>query len=317
MKNNQPTPEHTIIAEMKFGSHLYGLNTEKSDVDWKVIFLPSMRELVFGATHNYVYRTAEDNTKNTSDDVDIDKISLQKFVMDALSGQTYTIDMLHCNQPTKTSVLWDTLVANRKKLYTKKVTAYLVYLRQQAAKYGIKGSRLSDIKRAIESLQSHPQDKTIGEVADTLYVGQYAKIVSITNEHTGVTESYYDVNDKKYQFTNKISYAVERLTMMFDNYGQRAKQAMVNDNVDWKAVSHAFRAGYQLKHILDEGDFEYPLPETSFILDVKQGKIPFDEVSPMLSKLVDEITEKAKNSDLPDEPDEEFFYNLVYNVYSV
>ena len=63
MSPDKSTPEHTIITEMKFGSHLYGLNTEKSDVDWKVIFLPSMRELVFGATHNYVFRTAEDNTK--------------------------------------------------------------------------------------------------------------------------------------------------------------------------------------------------------------------------------------------------------------
>ena len=89
------------------------------------------------------------------------------------------------NNQQKTSVAWDTLVANRKKLYTKKVTAYLVYLRQQAAKYGIKGSRLSDIKSAIESLQAHPQDKTIGDLSDTLYIGVCK--ICITNEH-GVTE---------------------------------------------------------------------------------------------------------------------------------
>lgn len=36
------------ILEMKFGSHLYGTNTENSDMDFKGIYLPTAREIVLG-----------------------------------------------------------------------------------------------------------------------------------------------------------------------------------------------------------------------------------------------------------------------------
>jgi len=36
-----------LICEMVFGSHLYGTATEKSDRDFKGIFLPTAEEILF------------------------------------------------------------------------------------------------------------------------------------------------------------------------------------------------------------------------------------------------------------------------------
>lgn len=306
-----------IVAEMKFGSHLYGLNTPQSDTDWKVVFMPSFRDLVFGTKHNIVSSTGG-QAKNTKDDTDTEWISIQKFISDALSGQTYAIDMLHCTEPTISSDLWDSIVANRKKFYTKNMKSYLGYCTHQAAKYGIKGSRLHSLKQAIDYLADiDGATIRLKDVEEFLYVDDHCRIVEHTNTKTNIIEKYYSVLGKMYQFTNSADYVYNCLQLTYDNYGQRAKDAMNNDNVDWKAISHAFRAGYQLKHILVDGDFEYPLPESDFILKVKKGELTFDEVSPLLSALVDEVTELSNKSDLPLEPDSEFFHDLIYKAYGV
>lgn len=305
-----------IIVEMKFGSHLYGLNTPTSDTDYKVVFMPSFRDLVFGTKHNIVKSTGG-NTKNTKDDTDIEYISVQKFISDALSGQTYAIDMLHCTDPSISSSLWEEIVANRKKFYTKNMKSYLGYCTHQAAKYGIKGSRLHSLKQAIDHLADIGATIRLKDVEEFLYSDEHCKVIEHTNPKTKVTEKYYSVLGKMYQFTNSVDYVYNCLQLTYDNYGQRAKDAMNNNNVDWKAISHAFRAGYQLKHILEDGDFEYPLPETEFILKVKKGELTFEEVSPMLSDLVDEVSSLSDKSELPLEPDAEFFYDLVYKAYEV
>ena len=35
-----------LIVKMKFGSHLYGTDTEDSDVDYKGVFLPAKKEIL-------------------------------------------------------------------------------------------------------------------------------------------------------------------------------------------------------------------------------------------------------------------------------
>lgn len=303
-----------LIVEMEFGSHLYGLSTPSSDTDYKGIYIPTVKDLVFGAKSSIVSSTGGSG-KNSSSDVDYEYVSIQKFIKDALSGQTYTIDMLHCSEPMQASSEWYYIVNNRTKFYTKNMKSYIGYVKQQAAKYGIKGSRLSDIACAIMVLDGLKDDATLGDVSDELFLGAYAKFTTIHNKKTDITETYYEVNGKKYQMTNQVSYVLPRLRTMYDSYGERAKLAEKNEGVDWKAISHALRAGYQLKAIYEDGDFKYPLKESEFLLKVKQGLVDFNEVAPVLEQLVGDVERLADESKLPVAPDEEFWYDFVYKLY--
>lgn len=269
-----------------------------------------------GAEESIVQSTGGDG-KNTKDDVDTEIVSLQKFVKDALSGQTYTIDMLHCDSPIVTSDKWQYLVDNRKMFYTKNMKAYIGYVKQQAAKYGIKGSRLSAIKRAIEALDSVLEfaNPPICHVSGYLFVGEYATFETIRNDKTLVEETYYTVNNKKYQLTNSVQYVRDRLQIMYDSYGERAKLAMRNEGVDWKALSHALRAGYQMKAIYEHGDFSYPMKETDIILATKKGELQFNQVSAILEQLVDDIHNLSEQSSLPEECDVKFWKDWVTNLY--
>ncbi len=83
-----------------------------------------------------------------------------------------------------------------------------------------------------------------------------------------------------------------------------------------KAVSHAFRAGYQARDIYTDGDFEYPLKEIDFIKDVKLGNLDYKtQVAPELEKLVDEVNELADNSNLPKKVDTNFWDEFILDVY--
>ena len=119
-----------------------------------------------------------------------------------------------------------------------------------------------------------------------------------------------------YQSTNTVLYTIERLQQMYDGYGHRAKLAEQNEGVDWKAMSHALRAGYQARDIYRDDDFSYPLKETEFLKQVKQGKLDFAQVGSELERLVAEIENLSENSNLPEHVDTEFWDKWLLSVYA-
>jgi len=305
------------VVNMKFGSHLYGLNTPTSDVDYKGIFIPTLEELLLNSfPKTIVTSTGPEHAKNDANDVDTEVVSLPQFIKHACQGETYAIDMLHCARPEFATPVWDELVANRTQFYSKNLKAFVGYVKQQAAKYGVKGSRLADIKQAIDSLAKLDQNLILGEVKDQVYFGEYAEWKVKPNPSVGHDNEFYMVNAKMYQSTNTVLYTIERLQQMYDGYGHRAKLAEQNEGVDWKAMSHALRAGYQARDIYKYGDFVYPLAETNFLKQVKQGKLDFAQVGSELERLVAEIENLSENSNLPEHVDTEFWDKWLLRVYA-
>ena len=297
------------IVRMVFGSHMYGLNTPNSDMDYKGIYLPELDDLLLGtAAKNISRSTGDDSSKNTADDIDDDWYSLSEFLKLAMKGETVALDMLHVN-PDLAAVeidpeygfIWNSLVQNRELFYTKNLKAYMGYVKRQAAKYGLKGSRIAAMREAIEFLSSVAgREVPLHAIWDQLPINEYANKVDITNEKTGLTNSFYEVNGKKYQDTNTAEYTLERIEKALSAYGQRALLAEKNEGVDWKAVSHALRAGYQLRSVLKDGSFAYPLAETEYLRDVKSGKLDYKtQVADVLEQLVEEIDRLVEVSGLP------------------
>lgn len=325
------------VVHMLFGSHLYGLNTPESDKDYKGIYLPSKEELLLGNYPKTINTTTgQMNSRNGSDDVDSEVMALPYFISQACKGETSVMDMLHCDTPLSSSPIWESILENRTKFYSKDMKAYLGYVKKQASKYGLKGSRLACIKSAVERLKElqaedieclsrllpHTTIRSdmldrISNVLDKLYIGEYAKVVKYTGKGSGAVEqTFYEVNSKKYQSTNTLEYVIEQLEKSYDAFGARAKQAESNDGVDWKALSHALRAGYQVRDIYKHGDFEYPLKESAFLMSVKIGLLDYTtEVAPALESVMDEVDKLAEESSLPNAVDTEYWDKWLLNVY--
>ncbi len=120
------------VVTMLFGSHLYGLNTESSDTDYKGVVMPTKEQILLGAANFSTSKsTGNNNEKNSAEDTDTEVFSFQKFLKLAAAGETVAIDMLHAPQSAiiEGSDYWDWLIANKDQFYTKNMKAYIGYVR--------------------------------------------------------------------------------------------------------------------------------------------------------------------------------------------
>ena len=118
--------------------------------------------------------------------------------------------------------------------------------------------------------------------------------------------------DKK--STGKIAYALSIVNKFYDNYGKRAEEAAQNKNIDWRAVSHAIRAAYQVKEIFEEGTITFPLKHADFIKDVKFGCLDFPRVSDKLESLIAECKDLSDKSTFPEKVDIKFWDNFIISA---
>lgn len=318
-----------IIAKFIHGSHLYKLNTPESDEDFKGIYMPSLKDMVLGKVKDSVdFSTNKTNSKNSSEDTDYEVYSIQKFVQLLSKGEMVTFDMLfapeycvkyydhHGNNITSelAKQIGHPIYRLRNEFYQlfvhKDMKAYFGYCRRQAAKYGVKGSRLDSLYLVQDSYVSYSYKE--GDRLDKI------KSLLPENEFLKKEEDYYEVLGKKHQWTTSLIGFVERINQEIKKYGNRAKLARENEGIDWKAVSHAFRAGYQLKSALVNGKMSVVLPDTErrYVLKIKKGELGWlSQVKPSLENLMDEVEEMAQKSTLPDKPDitsiEDTLFDLV------
>jgi len=313
--------ERKLIVKLEFGSHLYGLSGPDSDRDYKGIVLPSKEDILMGNTSFHIsHSTGDDGSKNGAGDIDTEYFSLQRFLELIGKGETVAIDMLHSQEKNVVGgdalYLWDHLKKGREGFYTKNMKSYIGYVRKQAAKYGVKGSRLAVLEEAMKKVDlisdemfrpredgdgGHMVPTTLGSFMNSLPVSEHSGIVTATVGTKGEIQTFYELLGRKYQSTLKIGIFRQQLKNLWSSYGARAQAAKENQGVDWKAVSHAIRAGVQAKHIYEDGGFSYPLGETNFILAVKRGELDYTtEVQPILEELVDKVMMLAEVSDYPE-----------------
>lgn len=299
---------------MIFGSHLYGTSTPESDKDYKGIFLPDKEQIYLGKISKSICNNTKkgSDTRNTSEDIDTEIYSLHYFLQLACEGQTVALDMLHCPEDLllEKSEIWDEIVKNRHLFYTKSLDAFVGYARKQAAKYGIKGSRLNDAKRVVDFLKENEEEGIrLSDIWDDLPEGEHIYKHPPDEAH-GL--QLYEVCGRKLQETASIEYAIPVFERFYKAYGERAMKAARNEGVDWKAVSHAFRAAYQVKDILTKGTITFPLKEAKLLKKIKAGEYNYQSfVSPELDDLMDEIEELSKKSTLPEKVNRKFWNNFL------
>ena len=309
------------IVEMPYGSHLYGTNTLNSDLDYKGVFLVDLEDvLINNVPKNYKKTTGNNNSKNTNEDIDIEFYSLHYFLQLGYKGETCFIDMVHCPESMliNNSDIWQFIRKNRSLFYTKNLKSLVGYCRCQAAKYGVRGSRLNDAKRVIDFLLSvSPRAKYLEDVWGDLPEGEHIKKIIIENVAEGVNPKAYDVCGRKFMFRTPIYMALDSIQHFHDNYGHRARMAAENKGIDWKAISHAFRAVYQLREILSTGDLIYPLQEQDFLTKVKLGQFHYknDGIAEQLDKQLDLVNELSNKSTYPEKVNVKFWEDYLKSIY--
>lgn len=315
------------------GSRLYGTDTPESDEDYKGIFIPDTRDLICGRVKEIISRsTGEEHKKNVAGDVDDEMLSLRKFVNLAIQGETYIMDMLHTpdDKTLITSDIWKYIQRHRDMFYSTNMNAYLGYVMKQASKYGVKGSRVAALREVVEYMNTVGDEKMeqvapnargvkavparVKDIAHGLPRNEFCFFLN--DERANHT--FYLLMGRKYMQTITVKEFRGAVMKLWKEYGDRARAAELNNNIDWKALSHAYRGGVQLKEIYNTGTLVYPLAERETILKIKQGELPFKEVQELLEDTVHEVelkVEQAKLNGMRTAPNQEFWTNFVDQVY--
>jgi hypothetical protein len=315
------------IVKIKFGSHLYGTATPTSDLDIKGIYIPSARDILLQRITPIVSfnRSKERGEKNTAEDVDYELYSPAKFLSLVAEGQAMALEILFAPKSSMLSEphpLWQEIQTLAPKLFTRQAACFLRYCKQQANKYGIKGSRVAAARIALEYLIKAEEEN--GPGAKLLLVQDSLKKLADKNEFLALGEcvdsngtniSYFEICGKKAPFNTSIKSARSMAQRLMDEYGERSLAAERNKGIDWKALSHAVRVGHQAVEFLTRQHITLPRPEAAHLLDIKLGKLKFQEVGEEIEQLLIQVEDAALNSSLPENFDHSLIDNFIKKLH--
>lgn len=297
------------LVRVPHGSELYGTSTPQSDKDYKSVHLPSGRGILLQRPEDVIDKSivSKVGTKNDADAIDDQSFSLQKFFKMLADGDTVATEILFA-EPISQDESWPAIQRFAKRhLLNRKCKGFVGYCVRQAAKYGIKGSRMAAVHKVTTELSR----QSLGRVAT-------ARLAVIEPELRAFTEGmehvrweniphpdgrecwHINVCDRKMPMTATIKEAFNVFSKVWENYGERARAAMTNEGIDWKAMSHAVRVARRAIELLDTGKMTFPRPDAVELLRIKQGEMPYSDVSQTLEALVARVQEASAKSMLPD-----------------
>ena len=161
-----------LIYLSQYGSHLYGLSTENSDLDFRGVYIPNLDDIILGKAQDEINTELEVEVecyeeidkvvngfplkgavKAKKVKVDVKIFSLQKFIKLCSKADTNALDLLfsiECNLVEKhinynvnvlDSIMWNIFTNRNKLINTDKLESPITYAFKQATKYSIKGER--------------------------------------------------------------------------------------------------------------------------------------------------------------------------------
>jgi hypothetical protein len=240
-------------------------------------------------------------------------------------GQSVAIDMLFAPESAFTrepSPIWREIQANAGRFLSTRATAFVRYCRQQANRFGIKGSRVAAARRALALLEAG--EARHGSAAKLELLAPEFEALVASSEHlavitlpapSGVAAPHFEVCDKKVPFTASIKTAREIVQRLVGEYGKRALEAERNQGVDWKALSHAVRVGREAIELFETGRIVFPLSSADHLRRIKRGDLAYQAVAAEIEALLEDVEAAAARSSLPGAPDQAAMDDLVARAY--
>lgn len=316
------------ILKTRFGSFVYGSNVATSDTDIKGIFLPEKKDILLQRVPKVSKSgsTKQDHhTKNTAKDVDVEIYEFKKYIDLLLEGNTPALDLLftpkefYLEEPHS---LWLEIQANKHRFLSSKAESFIGYCRTQANKYGLKGSRMNELKDVIDFLKQFDRelklkDFPIKEMLEDFCSMKrlHTSIVMLPNSQKTGVEPYLCVCNRNAAFHLSVRQALKMYEPVYEEYGHRARQAQTNDGVDFKALYHAVRVINEGIELITTGNIVFPRPERELLLKIRKGELHYKEIECIIEEGFERIEQAKKHSVLPSEPDYQYAEDLILMVY--
>lgn len=313
------------IVRMVHGSRLYGTNIETSDYDYKGVFIPSGETILLQQEKRELHNASRDE-RNKPGAEDLALYSLRHFLKLLCEGQTLALDMVFTPERCYLSPPapeWRAVQENRHRFLSKATqSAFVGYCRNQSKKYVVRKDRFRAIENACNYF-SHALHQERRAPSTRLEEMEYLQDFAVANSHTNIEEvrlkngdvvPHLSVCQLRVPLTASIKLAYETYSRKREEYGRRVRQG-AEGSADWKSLMHAIRVANEALEFLETGTITFPRPEAAFLVSVRLGKVPYDEVSELIDQGLQRVEEALEASKLPEEPDWEFAEHLVCTFY--
>jgi predicted nucleotidyltransferase len=308
----------TPIVKIPFGSHLYGTNTLSSDFDYKVIYLPSLEDMVLGKKAEiYKEKPGKPSEVMQPGEVETEYAPLQRLAQDFFSGQSWAIECVFAILSDRHEMITNFYTTELKwfckdlveSFLTRDLKAMVSYAIHQSQMYGVKAERLNAIERLIKvlNLVERPQFTRLSDIKvilDTLIDDETISysVIKGTN-HTYQEQPALKVNNREYPMASMVFYLNQEMHKVKQRYGERVKKAQ-GEEVDWKALSHAVRVVRQAVSLLKYGELTFPLVYAEMLVDIKEHRMTFEEATGIFTELNTRMEELQKTTTLPEKTPE-------------
>lgn len=299
------------IVRILAGSNLYGVATPTSDKDIKSVFVAdSVKDLYMGVKNSDVYN----NGAEGKDKEEYEDFYIKQFAKLLIGGQTVIYDMLFAppSNILESSPAWEELISNRSKLVSQNVFPFVSYARSQAIKYSLKGERLKTLKDFLAELRQYQEEDWFEHL--TKMFKDREGIRFWADERGGVSTPMIEVCGKSFGKTTSRKLWIDPLQSLIKAYGDRAESAMMSDGKDLKAMYHAVRISNQCIELLQTGSVTFPRPNKDFLMDIRSGKVTYDEVAKAIDTNSEEIQKLLVTTTLPLKPDEKWIHDWAWRT---
>ena len=327
----------TALFMVPFGSHLYGTNGPNSDLDFKVVCLPALDDLLLNkhmTNRKVLPEGKKDSEKMSAGEAEYEYIPLQVFLNDFIAGQTYALeiafavlqemvwfkgmpvqqlaaDKLMTNDHIFVFEWMDELVA---RFLTRNVQKMVGYAVSQSRNYGLKTERYTSMKNVVEAthvyvgslaldvansqLMSKMTLKDSPALIEELVKMPHVKRCEILNGSGGTEMApAIEVCGKQFPLTASLNTMLKSLHASLAQYGDRVKK-YDGEGVDWKALSHAIRITEQVLELTTSGRLKFPCANAEYLKEVKEGKKTIEEATNYLTTLFNMVDDAVANSHL-------------------
>lgn len=328
------TAMNSILAQVPYGSRLYGTATAASDYDYKFIYLPSLDQVLLGEKFtNFKARFDEngdllnENAPMPALGVEVEFIALQTYMRDFLAGQTYAVEVafaLQNNMFTAVDEQFlevnDYLIEN---FQSNNVSSMVGFAMKQTFDYVHRGQRLKEAQFFLGCIgnvvreMGWPDTRKVrfdtpmagmlwipnatgtvyDFIANKIANSEFKDAIKITTTHNvNKTQRSFTFGGRQYLETTPLSELITILEKRIASYGTRSTSA-AECEVDSKSLMHAVRVYQQTIELLTIGRITFPRKNVDELLAIRNLQLPLDDVKDTLIKL--DNTAKQLQEEVP------------------
>lgn len=309
-----------ILYKIKSGSHLYGLTTPASDIDYVGVYMPdSFSELIdpFDSTDeiDMSVKSKLENGKNSEDAVDEKYYHIKKFLKLCADNNPNILEMIYAPEDCIEYVDADfkSLILDHPEMFVnaKLIDRFIGYAKSQEQKSYTKSDNYVTLNTFSNSL------KRVAKLI-TMQAKMREAVLHVDPElfkgkaNQNPVDIVYEVGDMKFPSGITIKEAIARIEDRFARASHRIEGIFIN-KYEPKFLSHTVRLLSEGIQLLVNGRIDFPFTgkDHEVIMNIKLGLTPIEDIPSIINKYKEQLGDLEMHVTLPKTAD----YDAIKNAY--